>query len=217
MRRLVLLTVAGLLGASPLHAQAPEAAAPAQAVPPAPEAAPQPVAEVVPFPADARYAVIDVQRIAAESGLGQAANTQVLALQQQRVNEINQRTQALQASQQRLEAGGGVLSAQAISQLQRDIERQQLDLQRFTEDAQVEVQELQAELFTNFEQQLAPVIEQVFEEQGLWMLFDVSAAGLIMANPVLDLTSEVVERFNAANPGAGVPTAPAAPVAPVAP
>jgi outer membrane protein len=203
MRRLVLLTVSGLLGALPLYAQTPEVAAPVVAPAPVPD---------VPFPAEARYAVIDVQRIAAESSLGQAANTQVLALQQQRVNELNQRNQALQASQQKLEAGGGVLSPLAITQLQREIERQQLDLQRFTEDAQVEVQELQAELFTAFEQQLAPVIEQVFEERDLWMLFDVSAQGLIMANPALDLTTEVIERFNAGSPATGAAPAPATPV-----
>jgi Skp family chaperone for outer membrane proteins len=212
MRRLVFLSVVGLLGATPLYAQVPDLAAPAQA-----PAAPQPAVEDVPFPAEARYGVIDVQRIFVETALGQSFQSQVLALQQQRVNELNERNLALQASQQKLEAGGGVLSLQAITQLQREIERQQLDLQRFSEDAQVEVQELQQELFTDFEVRLSPVIELVFEEQALWLLFDAAATGLILSNPALDLTSEVIERFDSANPGTGAPAAPVTPATPAAP
>jgi Skp family chaperone for outer membrane proteins len=159
----------------------------------------------VQFPEGARYAYIDLQRVATETALGQVANSQVVALQQQRVNEINARNQALQASQQRLEAGSGVMSALAINQLQRDIERQQVDLQRFTEDAQVEVQAMQEELFSDFEVRLGPVLEQVFEERELLMLFDAAATGLILADTGLDLTTVVIERFDQTNPGPAAP------------
>lgn len=192
-RCLVVAMLAGL-GVTPVFAQAADPLVPPQVDVPAPAPAD------VPFPEGARFAYIDVQRIAAESALGQTANSQVLVLQQQRVNEINQRNQALQASQQKLEAGAAVMSAQAITQLQREIERQQLDLQRFTEDAQVEVQALQEELFSDFEQRLSPVIQQVFEERALLMLFDAAATGLILANPALDLTTEIIELFDQANP-----------------
>lgn len=211
MRRLAVVVTVALLSVSPVFAQAPDA--PAAPAPEVAVPAPAPAQEDVPFPEGAQYAYIDVQRIAAESALGQEANTQVLALQQQRVTELNQRNQALQASQQKLDAGAGVMSPQAITQLQREIERQQVDLQRFSEDAQADVQALQEELFADFEQRLAPVIQLVFEEWGLLMLFDAAATGLILANPGLDLTTEVVERFDQANP-ASAASAPAAPAVP---
>jgi Skp family chaperone for outer membrane proteins len=201
MRRLAVIVAVALFSVPPTFAQAPQAPeAPAVPTPTA-----SPAAEEVSFPEGTRFGYIDIQRIAAESVMGQTLNTQVLALQQARVDELNERNLALQASQQKLEAGGGVLSALALTQLQREIERQQLDLQRFSEDAQVEVQALQDELFADFEQRLSPVIQTVFEQRDLLMLFDAAATGLILANPGLDLTADVIEGFNQANPA---PTAP---------
>jgi Skp family chaperone for outer membrane proteins len=206
MRRLAIVMVAAVASVFSVVAQAQDT--PVVTAPEVSATTLTPAVEDALFPEGARHAYIDVQRIAAESALGLAANSQVLALQQQRVNELNQRNQALQASQQKLDAGAGVLSVQAVTQLQREIERQTVDLQRFTEDAQIEVQALQEQLFSDFELRLSPVIEQVFEARGLLMLFDAAATGLILANPGLDLTVDVIQQFDQANPA---PTTPAAP------
>lgn len=203
MRRFAVVMTVALFSASPVFSQAPNAPELPGAEATEPTLGPAP--GDVQFPEGARYAYIDLQRVATETALGQVANSQVVALQQQRVNEINARNQALQASQQRLEAGSGVMSALAINQLQRDIERQQVDLQRFTEDAQVEVQAMQEELFSDFEVRLGPVLEQVFEERELLMLFDAAATGLILADTGLDLTTVVIERFDQTNPGPAAP------------
>ena len=148
------------------------------------------------FPEGARYGYIDIQRIAAESAQGQAANARVLALQEAKITDLNERNATLQSVQDRLAAGADVMSPQAIAQLQRDIERQQVDLQRFTEDAQLEVQALQEELFTAFEQSLSPVIQEVVEARDLLMLFDGANSGLIWAKPSLDLTGDIIDRLN---------------------
>ena len=145
----------------------------------------------------------------AESALGQDATRQIQALQQQRVAELNQRNQVLQSFQQQLDAGTGVLSAQALAQIQREIERLQVDLQRFTEDAQAEVQALQQGLLADINQRLLPIVQQVFEERGLQMLFDIADPVLVWWNPAVDLSSEVIERFDEANPVAPVPISPA--------
>jgi hypothetical protein len=114
-----------MLAAAPAFAQAPAAApapeqaaqapaqpapapAPAQTAPP-PAAAPAPV--VRPFPEGAKYAFVNIQRIASESNEGKASTAKVQALNQQKVNELNEMNKALQAVQQKLEAGGGIVGA----------------------------------------------------------------------------------------------------------
>src|SRR5262245_56962547 len=199
-----------MLAAAPGFAQAP---APAPAPAPAAPAAPAPA----PFPAGAKYAFINIQRIAAESAQGKALISRVQALNNQKVTQLNDRNKALQTAQQKLDSGASVLSEAARAQLEKDIDRQQTEIQRFTDDAQKEVQELQNELQAEFQQKLGPVIQQVAQEKKLEILFSALDAGIVWADAGLDLTTEVIRRFDAANPAATTAAPPApAPAAPAA-
>ena len=201
-----------LLMAAPTFAQAPagQTPAPAAPAPQAPAAAVAPAPR--PFPEGTKYAVINIQRIANESAQGKVATGRVQALNQQKVNELNEKNKQLQASQQKLEAGASVLSANAAAQLQKDIERQQVDIQRFTEDAQQEVTTLQQQLQDEFQVRLTPIIQDVANDKGLHMLFSVVDSGLVWADPALDITTEVIQKFDAV--GGGAAAKPAAAPAP---
>jgi len=198
------------------------AAAPAfaQAAAPAPAAAQAPAE--VPFPAGAKYAFVNIQRVAAESQQGKALSVRVQSLNNQKLTELDAKNKALQTSQQRLDSGASVLSDAARAQLAKDIDRQQTDIQRFTDDAQKEVQDLQNELQSEFQQRLGPVVDQLAREKQLEILFSALDAGIIWANPGLDLTNEVIRRFDVAAPAAAPAAAapaprPAAPAAAAAP
>jgi outer membrane protein len=185
----------------------------AQAAPATPPAAPQAPAPQVqrPFPTGTKYAFVNIQRIAAESAAGKTLAGKVQALNQQKVNELNEKNKALQASQQKLEAGASVLSPNAAAQLQKDIERQQVDIQRFTEDAQQDVTTLQQQLQDEFQVRLTPIIQEVANDKGLHMLFSVVDSGLVWADPALDITTEVIQKFDAVGGGAAAPKPAAAP------
>jgi outer membrane protein len=201
------MVLSAMLASAPALAQTPAPAAPA-----APAQA-QPAPAPAPFPAGAKYAFIDIQRIANESGEGKAATSKVQALNQQRVNDLNEKNKALQAQQQKLEAGGSVMSEAARAQLQRDIDKLTVDIQRFTQDAQAEVQDLQQSMMADFQRKLGPVIQQVAEEKGLQLLFSAADSGLVWADPGLDLTTEVIKRFDAGG-GAAKPAPAPRPAAP---
>lgn len=198
------------------------AAAPTFAQAPAPKPAPAPQAQTAappaprPFPADVKYAFINIQRIAAESAEGKALAAKVQALNQQKVTELNEKNKALQAAQQKLEAGGSVLNPTALGQLQKEIERLQVDIQRFTEDAQQDVQALQQELQDEFQRKLTPVVQQVAMEKGLHLLFSAADSGLVWADLALDITPEVILKFDAATKTAAAPAPKPAPAAPAA-
>jgi Skp family chaperone for outer membrane proteins len=192
-----------MLAAAPSYAQG--AATPAPAAPAA-QAAPAPAPK--PFPAGAKYAFINIQRIAAESAAGKELAGKVQALNQQKVSELNERNKQLQATQQKLEAGASVLSPNAAAQLQKDIERMQVDIQRFTEDAQQEVGGLQQQLQDEFQARLSPIVQQVAQEKGLHLLFSAADSGLVWADLSLDITGEVIQRFDASRPAATAAPAP---------
>ena len=197
-----------MLAAAPSYGQG--AAAPAPAAPAA-QAAPAP--KPAPFPAGTKYAFINIQRIAAESAAGKELAGRVQALNQQKVNELNERNKQLQATQQKLEQGASVLSPNAAAQLQKDIERMQVDIQRFTEDAQQDVGGLQQQLQDEFQARLSPIVQQVAQEKGLHLLFSAADSGLVWADLSLDITGEVIQRFDASRPAAAAPKPAPAPAA----
>jgi Skp family chaperone for outer membrane proteins len=164
-----------------------------------------------------KYAFVNVQRIANESAAGRLATSQVNALVVKKQAESTERTKTLQAAQQKLESGGSVLSDNARSQLQKEIERQTIDIQRFNEDAQQEVQTLQQQLQLEFQQKLAPVIEGVAKERELHMIFSVADSGLVWGHASLDLTGEIIKKFDAISPPAPARPAAQTPAAPAQP
>lgn len=207
----VMLAAAPGLAQTP-SAPAPQPAQPAQAAPAAPQR---------PFPAGTKYAFINIQRIAAESAEGKALASKVQALNQQKVNELNEKNKQFQAAQQKFDASATVMSEQARAQLQKEIERLQVDIQRFTEDAQQEVTSLQNQLQEEFQRKLSPVVQDVATEKGLHLLFSAADSGLVWADLSLDITGEVIQKFDAASktaPAAAAPKpAPPAAAAPAAP
>jgi outer membrane protein len=197
------------------------AAAPGFAQAPSPPAAPAPQAQTAPatppaprpFPAGTKYAFINIQRIAAESAEGKALAGRVQQLNQKKVNELNEKNKQLQAAQQKLESGASVLSPAAAGLLQKDVERLQVEIQRFTEDAQQEVTTLQTQLQEEFQMKLSPVVQQIATEKGLHLLFSAADAGIVWADLSLDITGEVIQRFDAAAKTAGTPAPTPAPPA----
>jgi outer membrane protein len=196
----VVLLAGPVLAQTPAAGQAAPAPAPAQAAPAA-QPAPRP------FPEGAKLAFLNIQRLAAESAEGRAATTKVKALNDKKVQDLAERNKNLQATQQKLQQSGGVLSDAARGQLEKDAERMQVEIQRFTQDAQAEVNELQQELQAEFQRKLIPVINAVATERGLHMVFSQADSGLVWADTGLDITADVIRRFDAAV-GASAPAKP---------
>lgn len=212
--RLVLsvLVLAFVLSAAPAFAQAaaqpPAAPAQTQAAP-APAPAPQPPAV---FPQDAKIGVVNLQQIAQLSVDGKASTAKVQALITKKQTEAAAKAKQLQDNQSKLQQSGGLMNDTARVQLEKEIERQQLDQQRFEQDAQAEVTELQTQLQGDFQGKLFPILNQMVREKGLHVLFSVADAGIVAADPGIDLTLEAIKRFDAATAAkAAAPAAPAAP------
>ena len=208
---LVLATSAASIAQTPPPAPAkPAAPAPAPAAP-APQAAAPAPAPVLPFPEGAKIAFVVLQRVVAESADGKQASAKVQALQQKKVAELNERQKAAQALQEKLDKSGAVMSESARADLGKQVERAQLDMQRATQDAQGEVQELQQQLQEEFQRRIAPIIEAVGKERGLHYIFNGPDSGLVWADAALDITADVVKKFDAAVKAAPPAAAPKPP------
>ena len=155
----------------------------------------------LPFPADARYAYVDLARIAAESADGRAANQQLQQLVQQKQQELAGRQQELAASQQKLQQNASVMSPQAQLQLQQEIERLGLEVQRMTQDAEAEVAQLDQQLQLAFQDRLIPAINQVATSRRLHFVFNAGTGIFAWADPALDVSVEVIQELDRTSGG----------------
>jgi outer membrane protein len=176
-------------------APAPTPAAPAAQTPPAPAPAPP-----KPFPEGAKIAYVNVQAIASNSAEGKTATGKLDELRKKKTAEIAEKNKALSAAQTKLQQGGSVLNDAARSSLEKDIEKMNREIQFAQQDANTELQDLQNQLQADFQEKLNPILEQVATEKGLHMLIDIANSGAVWANSGLDLTAEVIRRFDAAKP-----------------
>ena len=158
-----------------------------------------------------KLAFINLQRLANESAEGKIATAKVQALNQQKVNELNDKNKQLQADQQKLAQGGTVLNDAARALIQKDIDKLTVDIERFQQDASAEVTEFQAQLQNEFQLKLQPIVEAMVKEMGLSILFSIADAGVVYVEPELDITVQVMKRFDAA-----MATAPSSATAPAA-
>ncbi len=217
MRRLAVAAALGLvLGAAPTFVlaqakpgatqQKPPAAAPAQrppapaAQPPAPQTPPQPPK---PFLEGAKIAFINIQAIASQSSEGKASSGKVKALQDKKLAELNAKNKQLETAQGKVNQT--VLSEEARAAAQRDVDRLNVEIQRFQQDADAELQELQQQLQVEFQRKLIPIMQQLVAEKGLQILLSQADAGIVWADSGVDLTAEVIKRFDAAATAAPKP------------
>jgi Skp family chaperone for outer membrane proteins len=196
-------SLALVLSAAPTFAQAPPPKAPT--LPPA-QTAPAPALQPpAPFPQGAKIAFVNFQRVVSESTDGKASTTRVNALIAKKQTEGADKAKKLQADQQKLQTTGSVMSEAARTQLEKDVEREQVEGQRFQQDAQAEVQELLNELEAEFIKRVTPILAQVAADKGLQILFNAQQAGFAWIDPGLDLTSEIIKKLDGAAPKPGTP------------
>ena len=180
---------------------APVAGQPGQ--PPAPTAAPaQPPA---PFPQGAKVAYINPPLIFQQSTEGKAAVARVQAVVQKKQTEGAAKAKQLQDNQAKLQSSGSVMNEAARSQLEKEIERQQREGERFQQDAQAEINEIQQEVNNEFMKKVQPIIDQIAIEKGLHFVFNAPEAGLAWAAPGLDISGDVIKKLDSVAKPAAAP------------
>jgi outer membrane protein len=185
------------LSAAPVLAQTPAKPAPASPAPQTPAPTPPPAQPPAPFPAGAKIAFFNPQAVFQASADGRAAVTRVNALIQKKQTENADKAKLLEGNRQKLQTSGSVMNETARVQLEKEIEKQTKDAERFQQDAQAEINELQQEVQNEFVKKLSPIVEQLATEKGLHLVFNASESGIAWAAPGLDLTQDVIKKLDA--------------------
>jgi len=144
-----------------------------------------------------RVGVINSQEVLEKSAEGK----RVIARLQERDRNIQAGVTKLDDEIRQLETKMSTqrltLSEEALYNMNADLEKKRTDRKRMTEDASREFQDLQVKLFNKVQSELIPIIEQLGKEKGVDLIFDLAKSGAVYFNPTIDLTAEVIKRYDA--------------------
>jgi len=177
----------------------------------------------------ARLAVINMERIYAESVLGKSyakkleeLKNEIDAAGQKKQADLNKLDTSIKALQDELEKQGGVMSPEAVENKTAELKKKQRDRQAFVEDGQGEIQRMrekaqqQAQAYENeFGVKIRPHIDAVVKEKAIDILLD--SRVVVTSSKETDVSLDVINRSNdaekAAKPAAAAAPKPAAPPA----
>ena len=156
-------------------------------------------AALLALPATAqKVGVIEVQRIVQESAVGKESLARIQKVQGAKQEELVKRQNELRDLEKKIQEQGKSLSEDAMEKAQKDYQARALELKRFQDDAQRELEDLQRKELGELEKRVLPVIEAVSKELGYTLVFNKFQSGLLHADPAVDITDAVIQKFNTA-------------------
>ena len=169
-----------------------------------------------PAATQSKIGVINIQEAIGTTAEGKKAFADLSKKYQPRQQELQRLQQEIQAINDQLSKGANTLSDEEQRRLSREAEDKQKLLKRSTEDAQADFGTDRDEAIRRIGQKMVRIISEYAPQSGFSLVIDNAQIPVYYAAKEIDITEEVVKRYDAANPvadagAAGAPSAPAAP------
>jgi outer membrane protein len=145
----------------------------------------------------AKVAVIDVRRLVTDSVPGKEALARLKKLQDDKIAEAKGKQDEIDQLRKRLNEGRLSLADDKIADLEKQLEEKVTAFRRFQEDAEKDFNKTQEQTFAEIERRVGPIIEQAGKEGGYTLVFNKFQSGLVYADEAVDITDQIVQRFNA--------------------
>lgn len=144
-----------------------------------------------------RIGAVSLSYVARTSKAGQAALAEIAKYTKDKEAEAALKATELEAQRLDLQKRDAGPSARALADLQRAFDKSRVEFERFQQDAQAELERMQARFDADFRVKLAPIIDTVSKEKGLHFVFGLEEAAIVWWSPAVDISEEVVKRLDA--------------------
>lgn len=144
-----------------------------------------------------KIGVVNSQDVLESSAEGKRVMAQIQEKDKQNQGRLNTLDEEIRGLETRINTQRLTLTNEAMLQLSSDLEKKRTERKRFGEDSLREMQEFTGRLFQRIQTELLPIIEQVGKDKGLDIIFDLARSGAIYFNPIVDLTQEIITRYDA--------------------
>lgn len=144
-----------------------------------------------------KIGVVNSQEVLERSAEGKKVMAQLQEKDRQNQNEVARRDEEIRKLETKLNTQRLTLTDEALMQLTSDLDKKRTERKRFAEDSVREMQELTGRFFSRIQNELLPIIEDIGKEKNIDIIFDLSRSGAIYFNPGVDITDELIKRYDA--------------------
>ncbi len=146
--------------------------------------------------ADAKIAVVDLQRAINETQDGQQAKARLKKVFDQRQKSLDDAQNKLKAMKEELEKKKDVLARDVLQKKLEEYQKNFVDLQSKYVDYQKELAAKEGELTKVIVARMERILRTLGQQQGYSLILERNEGGVVYMPTQLDLTNEVIQRYN---------------------
>jgi outer membrane protein len=153
--------------------------------------------------AEQKIGYVDLQRALNEVDEGKAAKALLKRDFDEKQRQLDAKKTEFDKLQAEFEKQSVVMSEQARKDKTQDLDRRARELQSLFVNLQKDLSEREREVTRGIFDRMATIVREIAEADGFIMVFERTDSGLVFGLPSLDLTNELIRKYNAKFPNGG--------------
>ena len=146
--------------------------------------------------AEQKIAYVDLQRALEETDEGKKAKAKLKSEFERKQKELDGRQDELKKLKADLDKQQSILTKEALAQKQQDMQQKLVQLQETYMRLQKDLQEKEATETQRIFKKMKLIIGQIAQAEGVTYVLEANT-GILYAPPSLDLTNELIRKYNA--------------------
>ena len=146
-----------------------------------------------------RIGVVNFQEVALQSKAGKAIKARLQEKADRMNKEVKAEESKLLARQKEVEAAAAKLTPAERQRRAEALEKEELALKRLIQDKTEELTKAETDSVIELARQIEPVLKAYAAEKGYSLILEARRPGLLYYDKNLDLTAEIIKRFDQAS------------------
>lgn len=167
------------------------------------------IAQQPPSAGEVRVAVVDMDRVMAESEMGRAEQANIDRLKNDKAALISTKQKELDALEEQIRNASLSWSDERREEQVRQYEAKRIELRRLNEDATRDVQAEFNRALAKLQKAALEVTGAIGREKGYTLVFEKNTPPVLFASDAIEISGEVIQRLNARARPAAAPAKPA--------
>lgn len=142
---------------------------------------------------------VEPNKILSSVDEGKLEIEKVQKFMEEKQNDFNRKQDTLNKLNETYTAQQAKLNPETRAEMEKQIDEQGRELKRYGEDTQVEINRKRDLLLNTLGQRIQVVIEEYAKENNFSVIFS-RDDGQVFVSPALDVSDEIIKRFNAKHP-----------------
>lgn len=155
-----------------------------------------------------KIGLVDPERIIKESMEMQKVYKELQALVEKKQDELKRKQGEVATMEEKYQTQASVLSSEKRSQLEEQIRKGYVELDKFKEDSKIEIQTKENAALGEMEKRVAPIIAEIGKQENYTLI--VRKEAVVFMNSSVDITDKVIKKLNETSVPATKPVTPPA-------